>query len=75
MHWTRLPEEHKKKIVPKIHPNLLQDNVFAYVWRAHVWPGVRLWYDGTVYVLPAEVPDVPWFVPMDEKEKQLLRHG
>eukprot|EP00755_Sulcionema_specki_P033500 Sspe_Gene.100875::Locus_75526_Transcript_1_1_Confidence_1.000_Length_1889::g.100875::m.100875 len=60
-HWSRLKYEHDRLIKPHIHPNLDQDNILTYFWKAHVWPGKRLWYDGTEYVLPPERPDKEWY--------------
>ena len=35
-------------------------NRFAWMWRAYVWPGRRLNFDGTPVVLPPSVPDGDW---------------
>ena len=66
MHWTRLPEEHAKQVAPKNHPNLNQDNIWTYFWTQHVYPGKRLWFDGTPYVLPPDLPDEPWYTGTSE---------
>lgn len=68
-HWSRLPEEHQKRVVPHMHPLLDQQSMFGYMFRSFVlptWAGPtcgRRWYDGRVYNVH-EVPmveDVPWY--------------
>jgi fatty acid desaturase len=60
LHWTKLPEVHAAELAPHVHPSLDQNNFLAYCWRAYVWPGRRLKYDGTPFVLPEEGPDEEW---------------
>jgi fatty acid desaturase len=60
LHWSLLPEEHAKRVAPFIHPNLDQPSLLAYLFRAFVWPGRRLRYDGAPVVLPPEGPDEEW---------------
>ncbi|MCB9664845.1 MAG: fatty acid desaturase [Alphaproteobacteria bacterium] len=60
MHWTLLREAHAREVVPHIHPALDEPNLFAYTFRALVWPGRRLDYLGRPVVLPEEGPDESW---------------
>eukprot|EP01062_Namystynia_karyoxenos_P080105 TRINITY_DN8574_c0_g1_i1.p1 TRINITY_DN8574_c0_g1~~TRINITY_DN8574_c0_g1_i1.p1 ORF type:complete len:373 (+),score=143.53 TRINITY_DN8574_c0_g1_i1:86-1120(+) len=61
MHWSRLPELHDRLVKPRIHPNLDQANILTFFWRAHIWPGERLWYNGSRYKLPDPEPDAEWY--------------
>jgi fatty acid desaturase len=61
LHWSKLAEEHQRVVKPNNHPNLNQENIFLYFWRVHVYPGIRLSYDGKPYVLPPDEPDQPWY--------------
>jgi fatty acid desaturase len=60
LHWSLLPEAHARELAPFIHPNLDQKSLIAYCWRAYIWPGRRLRYDGTPYVLPPPIKDASW---------------
>eukprot|EP00659_Diplonema_papillatum_P010897 gene10897-16761_t len=46
-HWRLLADAHDLIIKPHIHPNLDQDDLLLYFFRAHIYPGKRLWYDGS----------------------------
>ena len=60
LHWSLLPARHAQEIAPHIDPRLDQTSLFLYCWRAYIWPGVRLRYDGTPVVLGPLLPDEPW---------------
>lgn len=60
LHWSLLPEHHEKYIEPYIHPNLSLDNMPLYLWRANIYPGKRLMYDGSPHILEDLVPDEDW---------------
>jgi hypothetical protein len=49
-----------------MHPNLDQSSIVGYMWRAFIWPGKRLRYDGEPVVLPEEGPDEEW-IPAPDK--------
>ena len=68
LHWSLLREAHDKELGPNIHPALDQASIFVYAWRAFIWPGKRLRYDGTPLVLPPETPDRTW---IDGRESEL----
>jgi fatty acid desaturase len=46
MHWSLLPEAHRERLAPWIHPNLDQKSLFVYLWTAYLWPGRRVSFDG-----------------------------
>ena len=62
LHWSLAPKEHEKLIHPLIHPNLEQDNMLVYMFRACVYPGQRVTYDGKPIVFTKEEdgPDIEW---------------
>ena len=60
LHWSKLPEMHARDIAPHIHPALDQGSLIAYCFRAYVYPGKRVMYDGSPYVMPEEGPDEEW---------------
>jgi len=60
LHWSLLPEYHKKLIHPYIHPALEQKSLLVYLWKTLIWPGKRLTYDGKPVVLPPKVKDGDW---------------
>ncbi|HUJ60192.1 MAG TPA: fatty acid desaturase [Kofleriaceae bacterium] len=53
LHWSRGRAAHAADVVPHMHPALDEPSLARYLWRAFVWPGTRLRYDGTPVVLPA----------------------
>lgn len=60
LHWSLLPAYHEKNIAPYIHPNLDQGSMIKYLITAYIYPGKRLNYDGSPYVLAPKVADVDW---------------
>jgi fatty acid desaturase len=60
LHWSLTPGVHATELAPFIDPRLDQRSLLAYCWRAYVWPGRRVRYDGTPLVLPAPREDEPW---------------
>lgn len=60
LHWSLAPEAHRKEYGPHIDPRLEQKSLFLYLWRAYIWPGKRLNFDGTPVVLPPPREDEPW---------------
>lgn len=68
LHWSLLPEAHAKELGPYIHPALDQKSLFVYLWKAYIWPGKRLNYDGTEYVLPPPREDEDWMPAALKKE-------
>jgi fatty acid desaturase len=60
LHWSLLPKAHAKELAPHIHPALDRSSLFTYLVAAYGWPGTRLNYDGTPYVLPPPREDEDW---------------
>lgn len=71
MHWSVLPEAHAREVAPHIHPALDQASLLAYIFRTFIWPGKRINYDGTPFVLPPEGPDENWVPRPDETREDL----
>lgn len=61
LHWSLLREAHMKEIHGRIDPALEQKSIVAYAFRAYLWPGKRLTFDGKPVVLPPPAADEPWF--------------
>jgi fatty acid desaturase len=62
LHWTLLPETHRKVLGPFIHPALEQKSYLLYIFRAVIFPGKRVRYDGAPLILPEEGADENWLV-------------
>jgi fatty acid desaturase len=60
LHWSLLPDAHRERIRPQLHPALEQRSMAAYMFRAFIYPGKRVRYDGTPVVLDEEGPDRDW---------------
>ena len=62
--YLALPDRKPETVLPwmdgYIHPALDQRSMAAYCFRAYVWPGRRLRYDGQPLAVPAEGPDEDW---------------
>ena len=59
-HWSLLPAYHEKYIAPHIHPNLNQESMLIYMLKAYIYPGKRVNYDGSTYVLEDPIKDEDW---------------
>lgn len=73
LHWSLLPEAHRRFIAPHIHPNLEQKNLLNYIWKAYVYPGKRVDYLGNPVVLSPPQPDLDWVdqIPISKYESDL----
>ena len=71
LHWSLLPEEHKKRVAPFIDPRLDQKSLIAFCFENYVWPGRRLRFDGTPVVLPPLEPDQPWLPAPQETPAEI----
>ncbi len=60
LHWSLARAAHMERFHPTIHPALEQESLLVYLFKAFVWPGKRLNFDGTPVVLPEEGPDENW---------------
>ncbi len=65
LHWTLLPQAHEAKVVPGIAPQLNEPSIVGYWFRAVIWPGKRLRYDGTPVVITDPGADADWVKPED----------
>lgn len=63
LHWSLTPEAHARELAPYVDPRLDQPSLLAYCFRAYVFPGKRVRYDGTPVVLGPDRPDEPWIEP------------
>jgi len=61
MHWSLLPEYHREHYHGRCHPELEQENLFLYLWRTCIYPGIRINFDGTplTYLRPVD-QDEDW---------------
>ena len=66
LHWSKLRQAHEREVHPYIHPALEQRSLAAYAFRAFIWPGKRLTFDGKPVVLPPAEKDLPWIPRLDE---------
>lgn len=46
LHWSLLPDEHAKVLGPHIDQRLEEPSLAKYMFKAFIWPGKRLRYDG-----------------------------
>jgi fatty acid desaturase len=46
LHWSLLPAYHATHFSPTIHPSLEQRSLFLYLFKAFIWPGKRVTFDG-----------------------------
>ncbi|MGE0789032.1 MAG: fatty acid desaturase [Sandaracinaceae bacterium] len=60
LHWSLLREFHEKELAPYLHPALNQVALLPYLFKAYVWPGTRLTYEGEPLVLGPERTDEDW---------------
>lgn len=60
LHWSLAPEVHAKEYAPHIDPRLDQKSLLVYCWKAYIWPGKRVRFDGQPVVLGPPIPDEPW---------------
>lgn len=67
LHWSLTPARHWRDVHPHIHPALEQPSLALYVFRTFLFPGERVNYDGSPYVLPEEGPDEDW-VPKPDSD-------
>jgi fatty acid desaturase len=65
LHWSLTKKAHAERVHPTLHPALEQRSVIAYSFRAFIWPGKRVRFDGMPVVLPPLEPDRDWVKPED----------
>ena len=74
LHWSLTRAVHDAEVAPHNHPNLDQPSIFLYIWRAYVWPGKRLRFDGAPVQLPAKMIDESW-VPAPNQPLEQMSYG
>jgi fatty acid desaturase len=60
LHWSLTPQAHAERMHPTIHPALEQGSLGAYFFRAFLYPGKRVTFDGKPVVIVDEGPDADW---------------
>lgn len=60
LHWSLLREAHEKELSPFIDKRLEEPSLAAYMFRALIFPGKRVRYDGAPVVIQGEGPDHDW---------------
>jgi len=60
LHWSLLPQAHAERVKPTLDPRLDEPSLALYMFRAYVYPGKRLRYDGAPVVVKGEGPDRDW---------------
>jgi fatty acid desaturase len=68
MHWSLAPQAHAEKFHPTIHPALEQPSLPVYLFKAFIYPGKRLTYDGKPVVV-TQAGDLDWVQPSDRDAK------
>jgi fatty acid desaturase len=59
LHWTLAPAAHAERLHPTIHPALEQPSLFAYMFKAFIYPGKRVDINGKPFTVTPE-PDLDW---------------
>ena len=62
LHWSKLPRAHEYFVRGKIHPNLEQECMTTYAYRAFVCPGKRVDYLGEAVKLGPVDKDEDWTI-------------
>jgi fatty acid desaturase len=60
LHWSLTPQAHAERVKPTIDPRLDEPSLAAYMFRAFIWPGKRVTFDGKPVVIENEGPDHDW---------------
>ena len=60
LHWSLLPAAHAERVKPTLDPRLDEPSLALYMFRAFIYPGKRLRFDGTPVVIQGEGPDHDW---------------
>lgn len=60
LHWSLLPEYHKKRVAPYLHPNLNRYSLLLYCIEAYIWPGKRVDYLGNPLPVPPPSKSEDW---------------
>jgi fatty acid desaturase len=60
LHWSLTPAAHAKELAPFIDPRLDQTSLLSYAFKAYLFPGRRVRYDGAPVVLGPPREDESW---------------
>ncbi len=60
LHWSLTPQAHAEQVRPTLDPRLEEPSLAAYMFRAFIWPGKRVTFDGKPVVITNEGPDADW---------------
>ena len=69
LHWSVLPQKHQELIAPHIAPSLEDPSILGYMFRAFIYPGIRLDWQGNPLIITKEekeMKDEPWMYEQDE---------
>lgn len=61
LHWSLTPQAHAERYHPTIHPELEQPSLAVYMFKAFIYPGKRVTFDGKPVVVQPQ-PDNDWVV-------------
>ena len=68
LHWSLTARAHAEKYHPTIHPALEQPSLPVYLFKAFIYPGKRVTFDGQPYLVKRE-EDLDWVQPSDRDAK------
>ncbi len=66
LHWSLTPAAHAERMHPTIDPRLEEPSLALYMFRAFIYPGKRLNFDGKPVVIENEGPDHDWVIASRE---------
>lgn len=62
LHWSLTPAAHAERYHATIHPELEQPSLALYMFKAFIYPGKRVTFDGKPVVIQGEGPDHDWVI-------------
>lgn len=71
LHWSLLPEEHRRLFSPHIDPRLEQKSLAWFLVTTFIFPAKRRTFDGKPVVLPPDGPDETWIPRPEETPEDL----
>jgi fatty acid desaturase len=71
LHWSLTPQAHAERLHPTIHPALEQPSLFVYMFKAFIYPGKRVTFEGKPFTVTPE-PDLDWVVRVRDVAAQEL---
>jgi fatty acid desaturase len=60
LHWSLLPQVHATTVKPNLDPRLDEPSLALYIFKAFIWPGERVRFDGKPIRFPVEGRDEDW---------------